>query len=271
MAFPVAPSILPVWATNGAKIDPGATKRAAGWAYNVSTGFGEYPTMEWVNNEAYNTGIWATYFASVNSFLGNLLNIGYFSYAILKATPTLDQNIIVNGDAFLTILTASSASTILNFGTTAINSASLSVFDGTYFTAPITGVYTFKGNINIKVVNQGTVEPQRPVTNIYMVKNSTYSTSVTLSRCIAFSSGSTVSFPNDPISDTTAGICYHNHMFSTTVSLLRGDTMRFHATNGVCRLFESPTLQVWNQTATMLAANSSINIIWDKYQYVNGS
>jgi hypothetical protein len=272
MAFPVAPSILPVWATNGAKIDPGATKRAAGWAYNTTTGFGEYPTMEWVNNEAYNTGIWATYFASVNSFLGNLLNIGYFSFALMKATPSLDQNVPASPDSFLTLLNSATVSALIRMSTTVINSSNLNVFDGTDFIAPISGVYTFKGNINIKINNQGTSDIQRPVTNVYLVKNLSFGVNApAISRETAFSTGSTVSWVPDPLSDTTAGVCYHNHVFSTTVSLMRGDSVRFYATNGVNRNYETPILQVFNQTATILANNSSLIVIWDKYQYVTGS
>jgi hypothetical protein len=75
--FPTKPTstTFPTWATSpsAVKASPSNAKRQIGWIYDPTTGGGEIPRMDWVNNEAYNTGVWFQYFDTYSTFIYNLL------------------------------------------------------------------------------------------------------------------------------------------------------------------------------------------------------
>jgi len=75
----VDPTVFPVptWATSttappgiAVKADPGADKRAVGWAKaSPSVDYGEAPPFAWENHERYINGQWATYFKAVADYI----------------------------------------------------------------------------------------------------------------------------------------------------------------------------------------------------------
>lgn len=75
--FPTRPTstTFPTWATSpsAVKASPSNAKRQIGWIYDPATGGGEVPRMDWVNNEAYNTGVWFQYFDTYSTFIYNIL------------------------------------------------------------------------------------------------------------------------------------------------------------------------------------------------------
>lgn len=148
--FPSPPSIpLPTWATNGAKSNPGATKRSAGWVYNPSTGMGEFPPMEWVNFEAWNTGMWVKYFSDVSSYFRTQFTTGKMGSSFFSATPARDGVIVVaggNSDIDLDFFDN------LYMDKTLLTNTNLNVFSkGFLFTPPISGVYEIDCNINVQL------------------------------------------------------------------------------------------------------------------------
>ena len=145
--FPVAPNQpVPTWATNGAKVDPGNTKRSTGWVYNSSTGYGEYPTMEWVNFEAWNLGVWVQYFTDVCSFFQNQFSTGRMGCSFFCATPAADTSIIVYAG------TSTPVYSNLVTGTTLLTNTNLSVLsNGTTFNPPISGIYEVEYNLKFQI------------------------------------------------------------------------------------------------------------------------
>lgn len=141
---PVQP--IPSWATSGAKVDPGTTKRANGWTYNVSTGFGEYPTMEWVNFESWNVGVWQKYFIDVCAYFQNQFATGQMGSSFFCATPSSDVSIPLVGSAgtlaYQSVVT----------GTTILKNTNLNIFTGgTTFSPPINGIYEIECDLAFKI------------------------------------------------------------------------------------------------------------------------
>jgi hypothetical protein len=148
MAAPTQPSPF-IWAngTNAIKLDPGSTKRATGWAYDSTTGFGEYPKMEWVNNELYNTSQWINYNQAVGSYFSTLNTNGSFGYSVLRLNNLTD-----------TVVTIGSRGqpTRLNLSNISINTSGKPVYANGLFTAPINGIFSFDVTLNLKLVGQNT-------------------------------------------------------------------------------------------------------------------
>ena len=145
--FPVAPStIVPTWATNGVRVNPGDAKRQLGWVYNSSTGYGEYPTMEWVNFESWNLGVWIQYFSDVCSFFQTSLSTGQMGSSFICAAPSADAVIKV-----YPINTTPIYSNLVT-GTTLLTNTNLNVMSGGYlFNPPISGIYEVVYNLKFQV------------------------------------------------------------------------------------------------------------------------
>lgn len=146
MAFPTKPTEpLPTWATDpGAiKVDPTSTKRGEGWVYaGLGLQYGEAPPFQWVNNEAFNNGQWATYFNNVANFLFDPIT-GLSAYK-----PSL-INLMQSSNLTFT------AATKLTFDTVTSHNGSSSAWNSgtSTFTAPITGLYCIQSNLGVKYHN----------------------------------------------------------------------------------------------------------------------
>lgn len=148
--FPTRPILttnpLPTWATavGAVKADPGETKRGQGWIFNSTLNSGEIPRLDWVNNEAYNMGLWCTYFDQCATFLKNLIYPSDSSYPASNTSYCMVQSSTDSGNL--------SRDSSIPFQTISINTEATIPYDtlNHWFTAPITDHY--KIDLNLKFV-----------------------------------------------------------------------------------------------------------------------
>lgn len=150
--FPPRPNIatnpVPTWATstNSVKSDPGDSKRSQGWIFNSSLNSGEIPRLDWVNNEAYNTGVWCKYFDDCSTFLKNLIYPSDTSYPAANVSYFVVKN-------YNTAKKPLASGDVITLDSVNVNTDNIIAYDfatGT-FTAPLTDHYRISINLIIEV------------------------------------------------------------------------------------------------------------------------